>query len=127
MFNVKKYVRKILTDSSDITTIVPATKILSAYPSEVVDFPCIIYEEQGQSDVEFSDNLPNGTRARVRIHIFTKSLDGYATTTTIGKLIHSLFRIDYWTCTLNTEVADTDESVKHRIMDFTHSFYEWEN
>jgi hypothetical protein len=127
MLNVKKYVRKILADSSDITALVPATKILSAYPDEVVNFPCIIYEEQGQNDVEFSDNLPYGTRARVRIHIFTKSLDGYATTTTIGKLIHSLFRIDYWTCTLNTEVQDTDESVKHRIMDFTRSFYGWEN
>jgi hypothetical protein len=54
MLNVKKYVRKILADSSDITALVPATKILSAYPDEVVNFPCIIYEEQGQNDVELA-------------------------------------------------------------------------
>lgn len=127
MLNMKKYVRQLIISSPALIALVPATRVLSAYPDEVTQFPCVIIEEQGQRDEGFSDNLPNAERVNVRLHVFTKTVKDFATTTEVGKILHGIFRSDFWACTYNSEMQDTDESVKHRVMDFTRSFYEWEN
>lgn len=124
MLNMKKYYLTLLSSSSDLATLLGQNgEILSAYPEEVTKFPLVVYEDSNQRDVAFSDNLPQGTAASVRIHIFTKVLTDYPTTSAIGNVIHDLFRGDFWTCTANTEINDVDDSVKHRIMDFTREFY----
>ena len=105
MLNMKKYYQTLLSSSSELAALLgEGGEILSAYPDEVTKFPVIIYEDSNQRDIAFSDNLPNGTSASVRIHIFTKALDGYSTTTAFGKVIHDLFRADFWTQTANTEL-----------------------
>ena len=124
MLNMKKYYQTLLSSSSELAALLGQNgEILSAYPDEVTKFPVIIYEDSNQRDIAFSDNLPNGTSASVRIHIFTKALNGYSTTTAFGKVIHNLFRSDFWTQTANTELSE-DDNVKHRIMDFSREFYE---
>ena len=125
MLNMKKYYQTLLSSSSELASLLGQNgEILSAYPDEVTKFPVIIYEDSNQRDVAFSDNLPQGTAASVRIHIFTKAVSGYATTTTLGKIVHDIFRTDYWSCTANTEISE-DNNVKHRIMDFTREFYDF--
>lgn len=82
MLNLKKYYKTLLTSSTELETkLGKSGKILSAYPNEVKSFPLIVYEDTNQNDIEFSDNLPEATRAVVRIHIFTKTLTNYPTTT----------------------------------------------
>lgn len=124
MLNLKKYYKTLLTSSAELETkLGKSGKILSAYPNEVKSFPLIVYEDTNQNDIEFSDNLPEATRAVVRIHIFTKTLTNYPTTTEIGEIVHDIFRGDYWACTLNQETDDVADSIKHRVMDFTREFY----
>ena len=121
--NLKKYIKDLLSASSALSAKLGTNgKILSAYPAEVNIFPCVIYEESNQSDLEFSDNLPWGTGCEVRIHIFTKTLNGYPTTNEIGEIVRNVFRGDFWAMTSNNEVSDED-SIKHRVMDFRRGFY----
>lgn len=123
MLNLKKYYKTLLTTPAITALLGKEGQILAAYPNEVKTFPLIVYEDENQNDEEFSDNLPGATRAVVRIHIFTKSLTGYQTATAIGMAVHDVFRADYWGCTLNREVVDTEDNIKHRVMEFTREFY----
>lgn len=122
MLNVKKYMFALLTSNTKLTELLGEGRILSAYPQEVETFPLVVYEDSGQRDVEFSDNLPEGTDVSVRIHIFTKTLTDYPTTAQIGSLVHEIMRADFWACTLNTETSDVSENIRHRIMDFKRAF-----
>ena len=122
--NLKKYYRTLLTESSDLTTkLGSADKIVSAYPQEVKTFPLVVYEDMSSRDVAFSDNLPEGTSAQVRIHIFSKTIKGYPKAEEIAEIVHSIFRTDFWACTMNQETADVSDNIKHRVMDFTREFY----
>ncbi len=121
--NLKKYYKDLLESSSELTAKLGSGKILSAYPQEVKIFPLVVFEDMSSNDVAFSDNLPEGTNAQVRIHIFTKTLAKYPTTYEIADIIHQLFRADFWAMTNNTETGDVDDNIRHRIMDFTRAFY----
>ena len=121
--NLKKYYKDLLESSSELAAKLGSGKILSAYPQEVKTFPLVVYEDMSARDVEFVDNLPEGTSAQVRIHIFTKTLTSYPTTYEIADIIHLLFRSKLWTMTNSTETGDVEDNVKHRIMDFTRAFY----
>ena len=124
MINQKEYVLKLLKSSSNLETILGKSgQISAAYPNEVKNFPLVVFEDTNQSDAEFYDNLPNATNCTVRIHIFTKvSGSKYPTTAAVGLVVHDIFRKDYWSCTMNTETSDVDDSIRHRIMDFTRPF-----
>lgn len=122
MLNVKEYMFTLLTSDAELSELLGEGHIVSAYPQEVKTFPLVVYEDSGQRDVEFSDNLPEGTDVSVRIHIFTKTLTDYPTTAQIGSLVHRIMRADFWACTLNTETSDVSDNIRHRIMDFKRSF-----
>ena len=122
MLNVKKYMFTLLTSDAELSELLGEGHIVSAYPQEVKTFPLVVYEDSGQRDVEFSDNLPEGTDVSVRIHIFTKTLTDYPTTAQIGSLVHRIMRADFWACTLNTETSDVSDNIRHRIMDFKRTF-----
>lgn len=122
MLNVKKYMFTLLTSDAELSELLGEGHIVSAYPQEVKTFPLVVYEDSGQRDVEFSDNLPEGTDASVRIHIFSKTLTDYPTTAQIGSLVHKIMRADFWACTLNTETSDVSDNIRHRIMDFKRAF-----
>lgn len=121
--NLKKYYKDLLFDNSLIEILGSQNKIVSAYPQEVKIFPLVVYEDSNSRDIEFSDNLPNGTSASVRVHIFTKTLAEYPTTTEIAEIVKSIFRNDFWSNTLNQETSDVQDNVRHRILDFTKEFY----
>lgn len=122
--NLKKYYRTLLTESSELVTLLGgATKIVSAYPQEIKTFPLVVYEDMSSRDVAFSDNLPEGTSAQVRVHIFSKTVKGYPKAEEIAEIVHSIFRADYWACTMNQETSDVSDNIKHRVMDFTREFY----
>lgn len=112
----------LLTSDAELSELLGEGHIVSAYPQEVKTFPLVVYEDSGQRDVEFSDNLPEGTDASVRIHIFSKTLTGYPTTAEIGSLVHRIMRADFWACTMNTETSDVSDNIRHRIMDFKRAF-----
>lgn len=124
MINQKEYVLTLLKNSTELETILGKSgKIMNAYPNKIETFPLVIFEDMNQSDVEFYDNLPNATNCSIRIHIFTKvSGSKYPTTTEMGLIVHDIFRNDYWSCTANMETSDVDDSIRHRIMDFTRPF-----
>lgn len=121
--NIKKYCKDLLSASSELSEKLGEGKILASYPNEVKNFPLVVYEDMNTRDVAFSDNLPEGTAAQVRVHIFTKTEKGYPTTNEIGEIIHSIFRLDYWAMNVNQELNDVQDNVKHRVMDFTRDFY----
>lgn len=122
MLNVKKYMFTLLTSDAELSELLGEGHIVSAYPQEVKTFPLVVYEDSGQRDVEFSDNLPEGTDVSVRIHIFSKTLTDYPTTAEIGSLVHRIMRADFWACTMNTETSDVSDNIRHRIMDFKRAF-----
>lgn len=124
MINQKEYVLTLLKNSTELETILGKSgKIMNAYPNKIETFPLVIFEDMNQSDVEFYDNLPNATNCSIRIHVFTKvSGNKYPTTTEVGLIVHDIFRNDYWSCTANMETSDVDDSIRHRIMDFTRPF-----
>ena len=113
----------LLSASSELETLIGKNKIVSAYPQEVTTFPLVIFEDVNSSDVAFSDNLPEGTSAQVRIHIFSKTIKGYPKAEAIADVVRSIFRNDYWTMTGNNETPDVDDNIKHRILDFKREFY----
>jgi len=112
-----------LLSNEALTDLIGENKVMSAYPEEVNTFPLVIFEDTTSFDVAFSDNLPEGTSAQVRIHIFSKTLKTYKKVEEIAEVVHTIFRSDFWACTNNQEVADTTDNVKHRIMDFRREFY----
>lgn len=121
--NLKKYYMSLLSNNSALTTLIGNGKILSAYPQEVTVFPMVIFEDINSSDVAFSDNLPEGTSAQVRIHIFSKTVKGYPKAEDIAEIIRGIFREDFWAMTSNQETPDVEDNIKHRIMDFRREFY----
>ncbi len=121
--NLKKYYMSLLSNNSALTTILGNGKILSAYPRKVTVFPTVIFEDNNSSDVAFSDNLPEGTSAQVRIHIFSKTVKGYPKAEDISEIIRSIFRDEFWAMTNNQDTPDVEDNTKHRIMDFRREFY----
>ena len=117
MINLKSLVYNILNDSR-ITSLISEDNILDAYPNKIETFPCIIFLDSNQNDIEFADNKPLGDDCSVTIHIFTKALGGYSTTSEIGIVVSEVFKDNFFSCDGNTEVNDPDPNVRHRIMNF---------
>ena len=121
--NLKKYYMTLLSASSELIALIGEKNIVSAYPQEVKIFPLVIFEDMNSSDVAFSDNLPEGTSATVRIHIFSKTIKGYPKAEEIADVVRSIFRADYWAMLSNNETPDVEDCIKHRILDFKREFY----
>ena len=121
--NLKKYYMTLLSASSELIALIGENRIVSAYPQEVKTFPLVIFEDMNSSDVAFSDNLPEGTSATVRIHIFSKTIKGYPKAEEIADVVRSIFRADYWAMLSNNETPDVEDNIKHRILDFKREFY----
>lgn len=117
MINTKKIYNELL-NSESILEVVNNENILDAYPDEVKIFPCIIFLDGNQTDAEFADNLPLANDCNVEIHIFTKTENNYPTTSEIGIAIGEVFKNNYFSCNMNTEITDVRPNVKHRIMKF---------
>ena len=113
----------LLSASSELIALIGEKHIVSAYPQEVKTFPLVVFEDTNSSDVAFSDNLPEGTSATVRIHIFSKTIKGYPKAEEIADVIRSIFRADYWAMISNNETPDVEDNIKHRILDFKREFY----
>lgn len=120
MINAKVIYNTILHDTR-LTSIVE--KVLDAYPNSITKFPCVIFLDDNQNDTEFADNEPLADNLSVQVHIFTKALSGYKTTTEIGLVVNTLMKENYFACTSNREVPDSVDNVRHRVMYFTRGFY----
>ena len=121
--NLKKYYKSLLSGSSELTALIGEGKSVSADPQEVKTFPLVVFEDMNSADVAFSDNLPEGTSAQVRIHIFSKTIKGYSKAEDIAEVVRSIFRSDFWAMTNNVETADVSDNIKHRVLDFKREFY----
>lgn len=122
MINTKVIYNTLLNDTR-ITELVDKDNVLSSWPNEVETFPCIIFMDENQSDDEYNDNKPEASRCSVKIHIFTKKLDGYVTTSEIGVIIAEIMHEDLWNCSQNGEVIDPDPDCEHRVMVFNKSIF----
>ena len=122
MINTKKIYSQILSNAL-ITALVPDENISSVYPNEVEIFPCIIFLDENQSDGEYADNKSTADKCSVMIHIFSKKLDGYVTTSEVAEKVASVFNNDLWHCSQNGEITDPDPSAEHRVMRFEKSIY----
>ena len=121
--NLKKYYMTLLSASSELIALIGEKNIISAYPQEVKTFPLVVFEDMNSSDVAFSDNLPEGTSAQVRIHVFSKTIKNYPKAEEIADIVRGIFRADYWAMTGNQETPDVDDCIKHRVLDFKREFY----
>ena len=117
MKNLNEIVYGILSGNETIAGYV-GENILDAYPNMVENFPCIIFLDANQSDVEFADNKPLADAAEVEIHIFTKALDGFPTATEIGEAVYVAMNENYFALTGGRGLSDPDPDVRHRIMNF---------
>ena len=122
MINAKEIYMTLLSDNR-IKAKVDEDNILNAYPDSIEDFPCIAFIDENQSDGEYADNKHTADNCSVMIHIFSKKLDDYVTTSEIGVIIANVLNEDLWHCSLNREVTDPDPSVEHRVMSFSKSIY----
>ena len=124
MINAKELYNSLLTDSR-ITELVDEDNILSSWPNEEIEtFPCIIFLDDNQSDDEYYENMPGASRCSVQIHIFSKKLENYVTTSEIGVIIAKVMNEDLWNCSQNGEVSDPDPNCEHRVMRFNKSIFE---
>lgn len=122
MINTKEIYNKLLNDER-ITELVNEDNILSAWPDEFETFPCIIFMDENQSDDEYYENMPGASRCSVQIHIFSKKINGYITTSEIGVIIAKVMNEDLWNCSQNREVGDPDPNTEHRVMMFNKSIF----
>ena len=123
MINAKELYNSLLTDSR-ITELVDEDNILSSWPNEEIEtFPCIIFFDDNQSDDEYNDNRPSASDCSVQIHIFSKKLDEYITTSEIAVKIAEVMNEDLWNCSQNGEVSDPDPNCEHRVMRFNKSIF----
>lgn len=122
MINAKALYNTLLNDQR-ITELVDSENILSSWPDEFEVFPCIIFMDENQSDDEYNDNKPEAGRCSVQIHIFSKKLDGYATTSEIAIKVAEVMNEDLWNCPQNGEVSDPDPDCEHRVMVFNKSIF----
>ena len=121
MINAKKIYNEMLNDSV-LVEMVGEDSIMDSYPDEVVKFPCVIFTDSLQTDIEFGDNQPHGTECYVDVHIFTKALDGFPTTTEIGLAVNNIFHGNDFFCTSNSELEEGN-GTKHRVMKFKNEFF----
>lgn len=121
MVNLKKIVNTLLNEQSIIGA-VGSDNIFCGYPDTIQTFPCICFVEDNQSDTEFADNLPIANNCSITIHIYTKKLSGYMTSSEIGVIVGNILKLDYWTCTANNESPDVDNEVEHRILNYKKEF-----
>ncbi len=122
MINAKEIYNKLLNDER-ITELVNEDNILSSWPDEFETFPCIIFVDENQSDDEYYENTPGASRCSVQIHIFSKKLENYVTTSEIGVIIAKVMNEDLWNCSQNGEVSDPDPDCEHRVMVFNKSIF----
>jgi hypothetical protein len=116
------YYSKLIGDAALAALIgIPADHIVDAFPAEVLTFPLVIYLDDNQEDMEYADNKATMSRARVTIHIFTKS--DMATTTSIAMEIARIFNASYFNCGTNGEVPDPNPDVRHRVMRFSRELF----
>lgn len=122
MINTKVIYNTLLNDTR-ITELVDEDNILSSWPNEVETFPCIIFMDENQSDDEYYENKPGASRCSVQVHIFSKKLEGFITTSEIGVIIAKVMNEDLWNCSQNGEVSDPDPDCEHRVMVFNKSIF----
>lgn len=122
MINTKKIYNTLLNDET-ITSLVDDDNILNSWPSEFENFPCIVFVDEAQNDSEYYDNMPGASNCSVMIHIFTKKLDGYVTSSEIAIAISRVMNNDFWNCSQSGEVAEPDLDVEHRVMVFNKSIF----
>lgn len=122
MINTKKIYNSLL-NNENITALVPEENIISAYPNEVTIYPSIFFLDENQADTEYYENKAGASAASVQIHVFSKKLDGYVTTSEIGDKIAEVMNNDLWHCSKNGEVADPRPDVEHRVLIFSKSIF----
>lgn len=122
MINTKVIYNTLLNDTR-ITELVDEDNILSSWPNEVETFPCIIFLDENQSDDEYYENMPGASRCSIQVHIFTKKIGNYITTSEIGVIIAKVMNEDLWNCSQNGEVSDPDPDCEHRVMVFNKSIF----
>lgn len=119
MTNAKRIVNDLISDNSEMFT---GIEYCCGYPNEIKNFPCIIFVENGQRDLEFNDNLPQVNEVEIEFHIFTKKLSGYLTSNEIASKLDLVFRKDFWAMVNDTEVGDPDNEVEHRTLNYRKEF-----
>lgn len=115
MTNTKKIYNQILSDD-ELSELVDEESIFDSYPDEVTIFPCVIFTGENQNDVEYADNKSTCDDCSVNIHIFTKAIGNYPTTSEIAKIVDGLFKENDFQLTGN---IDQDENeIRHKILTF---------
>lgn len=122
MINAKEIYCTLLSNEK-IIALVSEDNIFNSYPGEVEIFPCIAFVDENQSDGEYADNKHMADNCSVEIHVFSKKLENYVTTSEIGGIIAEVMNDDLWHCSMNREIGDPQPDVEHRVMRFSKSIY----
>lgn len=122
MINAKELYLELLSNEK-ITSLVNEDNIFNSYPADVEIFPCVAFVDENQSDGEYADNKHMADDCSVEIHIFSKKIENYVTTSKISVIIAEVMNDDLWHCSMNREIGDPRPNVEHRVMRFNKSIY----
>jgi len=106
-----------------ITSLIPAENILNSYPNEIENFPCIVFVDENQSNSEYNENKPGASLCVLMVHIYSKKLDGFVSTSEVAVKVAEVFNDELWNCSQNREVSDPDPNAEHRVMVFEKSIF----
>lgn len=120
MKNLKEIAFGILNDSRLTDNV---EDVLDAYPDLIENFPTVIFQDTNQRDIEFADNNPLASNCEMTIHIFTKAIEGYSTTSEIAGIIYELMKENYFICSSNSEIPAEGDDVRHRVMVFRNNLF----
>ncbi|MFA5137504.1 MAG: hypothetical protein WC489_09025 [Patescibacteria group bacterium] len=112
---------KLSTDASVLSAFTDTDHVTDAYPEKVEVFPLLVFMDKNQADMEYGDNAPVMSAQSFEVHVFTK-LD-LETTTNLSIPVYDLFRSLDFSCTMNGEVPDPVEGVRHRVMRFSRELF----
>ena len=122
MINTKELYSELLSNET-LHNFVADDNIFNGYPGDIEVFPCIVVIDENQNDSEYADNKHMADNCSVELHIFTKKLDGYFTTSQISVIIANIMNGDLWNCSMNGEITDPRPNVEHRVMRFNKSIF----
>jgi hypothetical protein len=118
MLDVKTTFRTTLTSNVALTTLVPATRIFVAWPSDFNTLPCIAYREIDNflADEDYSDDTERSEQSTMQVDIFCGP---NTSSTAIARAIDTALSGDKWNRDYSEDFIEPDTVYVHRVMRYS--------
>lgn len=112
MLDTKQYVLSLMTGNAALVTALgSADKIQYSYPNNFNALPIVTYIESGNSAKEWYDDSPVADDITITIDVWAN-----VSTTSIAKLIDSIFRANLFSRDFSADVPEPDAKIFHKTL-----------